>query len=146
MLGRYLLALYIPYVSDRYFNPVKNQDIRFLGEQMKPPGWKSQVAILAYSLLPLPTTPLFVAAGMARLKPAYIIPAFFVGKLTSDAAALSMGKYASQNVASIRAGLVLWQSLTGLVASLLLFGALLFLHWRSLVQHQRLVFRFRIFR
>ncbi|MBC7447262.1 MAG: hypothetical protein H7330_04325 [Hymenobacteraceae bacterium] len=146
VLGRYLLALYIPYVSDRYFNPVKNEDIRFLGEQMKPPGWKSQVAILAYSLLPLPTTPLFVAAGMARLKPVYIIPAFFVGKLTSDAAALSMGKYASQNVASIRAGLVSWQSLTGLAASLVLFGALLFIDWRTLVQQKKFSLRFSIFK
>lgn len=45
-----------------------------------------------YSLFLLPKTHLFVAAGMASIKPLYIIPAFFIGKFTSDAFALSMGE------------------------------------------------------
>ncbi len=146
VLGRYVLTLYIPYLSAAWFSAAKNEDIRFLGDKMKAHGWEGQLAILAYSLLPLPTTPLFVAGGMARIKPLYNVPAFFVGKLTSDAAALSMGRYAAQNAASIRAGLVSWQSLTGLAASLLLFGALLFIDWRALVQHKRLALRFSIFK
>lgn len=146
VLGRYVLSLYIPYLSAAWFNPAKQADIAFLGEKLKVPGWRGQVAILAYSLLPLPTTPLFVAGGLARIRPVYIIPAFFAGKLTSDAAALSMGRYAAQNAASIRAGLVSWQSLTGLAASLLLFGALLFIDWRALVQQKKLLLRFHIFK
>ena len=82
-LGRYLLTLYIPFLADKYFKPAKNEDVQFLGERLKQKGWKSQLAIVAYSLLPLPTTPLFLAGGMARIKPLYIIPAFFVGTTTS---------------------------------------------------------------
>ena len=146
VLGRYLLALYIPYLSAAYFSPAKNADIQFLGDKIKAIGWKSQLLILTYALLPLPTTPLFLAGGMARIRPIYIIPAFFAGKLTSDAILLSMGSYASQNIASIKAGLFSWQSLIGLIISSLLFGAVLFIDWRSLLQEKKLLFRFQIFK
>ena len=145
VLGRYLLTLYIPALSNKYFKPAKNEDVQFLGEQLKARGWKSQLFILAYSLLPLPTTPLFVAGGMARVGPRYIIPAFFVGKLTSDCVAVLMGRYASQNLGSIRAGLLSWESILGLLGSGLLLGALLFIDWRALLQKRQFVLNFRIF-
>ena len=92
ILGRFLLTLYIPLLSGRYFNVSKNEDVKLLGEHLKSRGWQSQAVIVAYSLLPLPTTPLFLAAGMARIRPRYIIPAFFVGKLSSDSVAVAMGQ------------------------------------------------------
>jgi membrane protein DedA with SNARE-associated domain len=146
ILGRYLLTLYIPHLSDKYFKPSKNEDIQFLGKKMKEKGWKSQMVIVAYSLLPLPTTPLFVAAGMARIKPLYIIPAFFVGKFTSDATALYMGKYASENVSKIKSNIFSWQSIGGLTGSLLLLCALLFIDWRSLIQKKKFLLKFKIFK
>ena len=146
ILGRYILTLYIPFLADKYFKPAKNEDVQFLGERLKQKGWKSQLAIVAYSLLPLPTTPLFMAGGMARIKPLYIIPAFFVGKLTSDTAALMMGRYASQNISRLRSSLLSWQSILGLAASLLLLGALLFIDWRSLIQRRKFVLKFNIFK
>lgn len=144
ILGRYILTLYIPYLSTRFFKPDKNEDIQFLGEQLKQRGWRSQLAIITYSLLPLPTTPLFLAGGMAGIKPRYIIPAFFVGKFTSDSLALAMGKYASENVSSLKANVFSWQSLAGLATSLLLIFALLFIDWRCLMQKRKLVLRFSI--
>ena len=146
ILGRYLLTLYIPFLADKYFKPAKNEDVQFLGERLKQKGWKSQLAIVAYSLLPLPTTPLFLAGGMARIKPLYIIPAFFVGKLTSDTAALMMGRYASQNISRLRSSLLSWQSILGLAASLLLLSGLLFIDWRSLIQRRKFVLKFNIFK
>jgi membrane protein DedA with SNARE-associated domain len=146
VLGRYILSLYIPRISDRYFKVAKNEDIKFLGEKMRSKGWKSQLAILAYSLLPLPTTPLFVAGGIARLKPVYIIPAFLVGKFTSDTIAVSMGNYARDNIETIRSDIFSWQSLCGLLVSLLLLAALLFIDWRSLIQDKKFVLKFRIFK
>jgi hypothetical protein len=145
ILGRYLLTLYIPVLSGKYFKPAKNEEVQFLGEQLKARGWKSQLFIVAYSLLPLPTTPLFLAGGMARIGPRYLIPAFFVGKLTSDSVAVSLGRYASLNLGSLRAGLLSWQSLLGLLTSGLLLGALLFVDWRALLEKRQLVLNFRIF-
>lgn len=146
ILGRYILSLYIPLISDKYFKAAKNEDVQFLGEKMKEKGWKSQMVIVAYSLLPLPTTPLFVAGGMARIKSLYIIPAFFIGKFTSDTVALSMGKYASENLDKLKSDLLSWQSLVGLLGSLLMLFALLFIDWRSLIQRKKFVLKFKIFK
>ncbi len=146
ILGRYLLTLYIPLLSGRYFNASKNADVQFLGEHLKAKGWQSQAVIVAYSLLPLPTTPLFLAAGMARIQPLYIIPAFFVGKLASDSVAVAMGNYASQNLGSLRANALSWQSITGLGTSLLLLLALLFIDWRTLIQQRKFTLVFNVFK
>ena len=145
ILGRYLLMRYVPALTGRFFNAAKNADVRFLGRQLRARGWQSQLAIVAYSLLPLPTTPLFVAAGMARIPARYVVPAFFVGKLTSDALAVSAGQYAAQNLAGWRASLFSWQTGTGLLGSVLLLLALLFIDWRTVIQHQKLRLNFRVF-
>ncbi len=146
ILGRYILSLYIPVISDKYFKPAKNEDIQFLGKKMKEKGWKSQLVIIAYSLLPLPTTPLFVAGGIAKIKPLYIIPAFFVGKFTSDAIALSLGKYASENIEHMKSNLLSWQSIAGLAGSLIMLCTLLFIDWRTLIQKSELLLKFKIFK
>ncbi len=144
ILGRFTLTLYIPKLSDKYFKPSKNDDVKFLGEKMKNNKWAGQVIVLAYSLLPLPTTPLFVAAGIARVSPLYIIPAFFVGKFTSDSIALTTGKYVSENLHSIKSNIFSFQSIIGLVASLLLLLAILFIDWRSLIQKKKFKLNFKI--
>ena len=46
IVGRYVLTLYIPLISERIFNPAKNADVRYLGTQLKKKGWKSQVGII----------------------------------------------------------------------------------------------------
>jgi membrane protein DedA with SNARE-associated domain len=144
ILGRYILSLYIPHISDKYFKPAKNKDIEFLGKKMKEKGWKSQLVIVAYSLLPLPTTPLFVAGGMAKIKPLYIVPAFFIGKFTSDTITVFTGKYASENLDKLKDDLLSWQSVCGLLGSLLLLCALIFIDWRTLIQKKKFVLKFKV--
>jgi len=146
ILGRYLLTLYIPLLAGRIFRKSKNEDVQFLGNKMKEKGWKGQMAILAYTLLPLPTTPLFLASGMARIKGIYIIPVFFVGKFTSDAITVHLGKYASENMESIIAGGFSWQSIASLILGLLLVSAVLFIDWRSLIQKKKFMLNFRIWK
>ena len=144
--GRYILTLYIPKLSGKIFKPSKNEDVQFLGDKLRKKGWKSQLAILVYSLLPLPTTPLFIAGGMAKMKPFYIIPAFFVGKFISDTVAVLMGKYAAENTQRLIHGMVNWKSITGLVIGLLLLCTLLFIDWRSLLQKKKFKLRFEIWK
>jgi len=144
ILGRYVLTLYIPFLAGRIFKRSKNEDVEFLGEIMKEKGWKSQVVIIAYSLLPLPTTPLFLAAGMAKIRPLYIIPAFFIGKFTSDTITVHLGKYASDNAKNIMQVAMSWKSITSLVVGLILLSALLFIDWRSLIQKKKFRLKFKI--
>lgn len=144
ILGRYILTLYIPKLSGKMFKQTKNEDVQFLGEKLMQKGWKSQAAILVYSLMPLPTTPLFIAGGMAQMKPIYIIPPFMIGKLISDMVAVLLGKYAAENASSLTEGMVSWKTITGLVVGLILIFVLLFVDWRTLLEKKKLVLKFRI--
>jgi len=144
ILGRYILTLYIPFLAGKIFKKSKNEDVEFLGNKMKEKGWKSQMLILAYSLLPLPTTPLFLAAGIAKVKPRYIIPAFFVGKFTSDAITVHLGKYAAENVTSLMESAFSLKSVASMVFGLLLVCAVVFIDWRSLIQRKKLKINFKV--
>jgi membrane protein YqaA with SNARE-associated domain len=146
ILGRYILTLYIPFLAGKIFKPSKNEDVEFLGKEMKEKGWRSQLFILAYSLLPLPTTPLFLAGGMAKIKPLYIIPAFFIGKFTSDTITVHLGKYAADNVASVLESALSVKSFASIGVGLLLICALLFIDWRSLIQKKKFQLNFKIWK
>lgn len=146
VLGRYILTLYIPSVAGLIFKKGKNEDIQFLGKTMKEKGWKAQTSILVYSLMPLPTTPLFLAAGISKVKPFFIIPSFFIGKFISDSLAVFLGKYATENTANLFDGVVNLKSISGLIVGLILIMGLLFIDWRSLLQEKKFKLTFSIFK
>lgn len=146
VLGRYILFLYTPFIANKYLKVSKNEDIQFLGDKMKENKWKGQLVILAYSLLPLPTTPLFLAAGISRVKAIYIIPAFLIGKFTSDTIALNAGKYASENTQKVIDDALSWKSLASFILSLILLFCLLFIDWRILIQKKKLALNFKIWK
>lgn len=142
--GRYILLLYAPFLSKRYLKDSKNEDIRYLGAKMNENKWKGVLVVLAYSLLPLPTTPLFLGAGISKIKPIYIIPAFLIGKFTSDAIALHLGKYASENTQTILDNLLSWQSIAGFSLGLIMIFGLFFINWRILIQTKKFELNFKI--
>jgi len=146
ILGRYVLTLYIPFLAGKIFKPSKNEDVEFLGKKMKEKSWRSQLFIVAYSLLPLPTTPLFLAGGMAKIKPLYIIPAFFIGKFTSDTITVHLGKYAADNVTSVLDSALSLKSFASIAVGLLLVCALLFIDWQSLIQKKKFQLNFKIWK
>ncbi len=146
VLGRGILSSYIPKISDRIFNQRETEDIRFLGKKLDSNGWKSQLFILFYTLMPLPSTPLFIAGGIARMRWINIIPAFCIGKLTSDAIAVTMGKYAAENTETILRGMVSVKSFIALGLGLLFIAGLLFIDWRALLQDKKFRIRFNIWR
>jgi membrane protein DedA with SNARE-associated domain len=146
VLGRFILTLYVPKLANSVFRKDKNEDVQFLGKKLKQKGWKSHLFVFTYSLMPLPTTPLFVGAGMARLTPLYIVPAFFFGKLISDTASVLMGKYAAENTEDLIEGAVSWKSIIGLVLGLILIFAIFFIDWRTLIQEKKLTLKFKIWK
>lgn len=146
ILGRFILTLYIPLLADKIFKQDKNNDVEFLGSKLKEKGWKSQTVIVAYSLLPLPTTPLFLASGMAKIRPLYIIPAFFLGKFISDAVAVNFGDYAVRNFDAVLHNLLSWKSITSIALGILLLFALLFIDWRTLIQKKKFQLKFKIWK
>jgi membrane protein YqaA with SNARE-associated domain len=144
ILGRYVLTLYIPFLAGKIFKKSKNEDVEFLGQKMKEKGWKSQLLIVTYSLLPLPTTPLFLAGGMAKIKPLFIIPAFFIGKFTSDAITVHIGKYAAENVTNVLESALSLKSIASLALGLILICAVIFIDWRNLIQKKKFQLNFKV--
>ena len=146
IVGRFILSLYISSISNRIFNASKNEDVQFLGKKIKEKGWKGQALILLYSLMPLPTTPLFIAGGMAKLKPLYIILPFIVGKFISDTVAVLLGDYAARNANEIFEGVISWKSVTALIAGLVLIFFLVFVNWRILLQQKKFTLKFNVWK
>jgi hypothetical protein len=146
LIGRYLLTLYIPGVSGRIFTKAKNDDVEFLGKKMKQKGLKGQAFILLYSLLPLPTTPLFIAGGMAKLGPQFLIPPFVIGKFISDTVAVLLGRYVAVNTEGIVKGVVSWKSITGLCLGLIMIIMLIFIDWQASFIQKKLIFKFNVWK
>jgi hypothetical protein len=69
-----------------------------------------------------------------------------VGKFTSDTIALSMGKFASENIENLKSHIISWQSISGLLISLLLLFALMFIDWRTLIQKKKFLLKFNVFK
>ncbi len=145
-MGRYFFSLYIGRLSGKVLKAEKIKDIEFLGGKLNASGLRTQGFTLLYTLLPISSTPLFVTAGIARLNPLNIIPAFVIGKFVSDALAVGMGNYAINNSADIWTGDGSPKAVVALLVYLVLILALLFIDWRTWLVQKKLRFKFKIWR
>jgi membrane protein YqaA with SNARE-associated domain len=145
-IGRYLYSGYIHRLSDHFIRAQKNDDLRFIGGRLSNNGWKVQLFVLLYTLMPLPSTPLFTAAGVARMNTITLIPSFFVGKFLSDAIMVFTGQFVANNVVSITQGLLSWQALLGTVLGLIIICLFLFTNWRKLLQEKKFSISFNIWK
>lgn len=145
-LGRYALSKYIPYLSLKVIRKEKNEDIQFVGQKLLDKGWRVQLFVLLYTLVPLPSTPLFTASGMARIPTRNIIPAFLVGKFLSDMVMVLAGDYAAKNAQAIAQGFWSWKTVTGTLLGVLLVCVFLFIDWRKLLQENKFRLNFSIWK
>ncbi len=145
-LGRYFYSAYVPLVSNRFIKPEKNEDVLFIGSKLRNNGWKVQTFVLLYTLMPLPSTPLFTAAGMARIPALNVIPAFLVGKFTSDALMVHAGDYVAQNATEVLEGIISWQSISAILLGIILVLIFLFIDWRTLLQDKKFRMHFNIWK
>ena len=145
-LGRYVLSKYIPVLSEKVIKSQKNEDIEFIGQKLAGNGWGIQLFVLLYTLMPLPSTPLFTASGMARIKTMHIIPAFFVGKFISDMIMVLTGDYAARNAEAMARGFLTWKTIMGTVLGIILVCVFLFIDWRALLQQKKFRLNFNIWK
>jgi len=146
VLGRYLLSLYVPKLLGKVIKQTKSDELEYVGSRLKGSLGRTWLFVAVYSLLPISTTALFSAAGLARIKPIQILPPFFVGKFVSDAVMLFSGSYAIHNSVDVLYGTFSWKGLTTVVVGLAVLGAFLFLDWRLLLQEKKLRLNFRIWK
>lgn len=144
--GRYIYSWYIPKLSERFIKPQKNEDLQFVGKRLSGDGWKVQLFVLLYTLLPIPSTPLFTASGMARVRTMHILPAFFVGKFISDAMMVMAGHYVAANIDEMWKGFLTWRSIIGTALVIVIICLFLFIDWRKLLQEKKLRLNFNIWK
>ena len=145
-IGRYLYSYYISRISDHLISAEKNQDMRFIGTRISSGGWKVQAFVFLYTLMPLPSTPLFTAAGIARIKTLVLIPSFFAGKFLSDAAMVLAGDRVAHNLVSISQGLLSWKTILGTFLGLIVISFFLFINWRKLLLEKKFGLSFNIWK
>lgn len=145
-LGRYLYSKYIPHLSARVITEEKHNDIRFIGKKLEGDGWRVQLFVVLYTLMPLPSTPLFTAAGIARIPAIRIIPAFLVGKFTIDTIMVLTGNFAVKNAQAIAHGFLSWRSVSGTLLGIVIICVFLFIDWRMLLEEKKFRLNFRIWK
>jgi membrane protein DedA with SNARE-associated domain len=140
------IQLYISKLSNRFIKQEKNTDLQFIGKRLEKGGWRVQLFVFIYTLMPLPSTPLFTATGVAKIKVLHIIPAFLVGKFISDAIMAITGDYIAQNLTSIIHGLLSWKTIAGTFIGLIVICFFLFTNWRQLLEQKKYGLSFKIWK
>lgn len=145
--GRLIFVTYIvPWVGKLALSRDKAEDLAFLGNKLSKKGWPAFLFIFLYSILPLSTTALFTAAGLAKVKRRLIIPPFFLGNFVGDAILVFSGKHAFQSVGEIFKGS--WSPKDIFLAGfgLFLVSGLLFVDWRTLLTEKKIAVKWAFWR
>ena len=145
-LGRYLMSLYIPRFAGLFIKRHKTDELKFLGKKLSESLWQSWLFVFIYSVTPLSTTALFLAAGMAKVKPSRTLPPFFCGKFLSDAVMIFTGLYAAANFTDLVHGSYSPRGIATLVCGGVVIAGCLFLNWRALLERKKFTFNFRIWK
>jgi len=128
-LGRVQLAHLSRYMGR--FLPAKDQaNANALASYITAhPNWRDGVTF-AYSLGPLPSNQLFIAAGIARISLRRMALFFFASRAIADTFWVWTAGKVARNLSEIFSrGVTNWQSIVAQVLSLLLVGVLFHLPW-----------------
>jgi hypothetical protein len=137
--GRVIFSsLIIPWLGSKTLGRDKEQDLRYLGQHINKKGTAALVFIFLYSLLPLSTTALFTAAGLARVRRIFILPPFFLGNLIGDGLLLISGKATIRSLGDLFKGSWSVKDLSMMAFGLFLVLGLLFVDWRTLLEKKHL--------
>ncbi len=146
VLGRYIMSLYFGKISNRLITVKKNEDLTFLGSKLSQNLPRAWGFVFIYTLVPLPTTPLFNVMGIAKVKPLTVLPPFFVGKFISDGYMLLAGNVIVTDIPSIIEGMLTLKSLLITLGALITMAGILFTDWMTLLQHKKFRLKFNVFK
>jgi hypothetical protein len=136
--GRLIFSSFIiPWLGSKTLSRDKEDDLRYLGTHINKKGTAAFVFIFLYSLLPLSTTALFTAAGLASVRKAFVLPPFFLGNLIGDGLLLISGKATIRSLGDVFKGSWTPRDISMMVFGLLVVLVLLFVDWRTLLQKRK---------
>lgn len=137
--GRYVFSQFVvPWVGRKTLGKKKNADLKFVGKKLSGKGWSVFSFVFLYSLLPLSTTALFTAAGLAKVKKAIIIPPFFLGNFIGDAIYLISGKYVITSASQMYKGFFNVKNIVLMIVGLGIILLMIVIDWRSLLEKKKL--------
>ena len=137
--GRLIFSsLIIPWLGEKTLGRHKESDLRYLGKRLSDKSLTMFLFIFLYSLLPLSTTALFTAAGLAGVRKVLVLPPFFLGNLIGDGILLLSGNAAVGSVNELFTGSWSLKDITIMAFGLIVVLALLFVDWRTLLQKKKL--------
>jgi membrane protein YqaA with SNARE-associated domain len=145
--GRLVFMTYIvPWLGKKTIGDDKEADLKFLGEHLSKRGMTTFLFIFAYSLLPLSSTALFTAGGLAGIRKILIIIPFFLGNLIGDSALLISGKYTFHHFADLYEGFGNLKSILLMAFGLLFVFLFLFIDWREWIIYKKLRLKWQFWR
>ena len=145
--GRLIYVTYIvPWVGKKTISNDKEKDLEYLGEKLGKKGTATLIFVFIYSVLPLSTTVLFTAAGLAKVKRRYVVPGFFLGNLIGDGAILVSGHYVIHHWQDFYKDSLNTKSLLIMGAGLFVVLMFLFIDWRQLLQHKNIKFKLKFWK
>lgn len=142
--GRMLFVTYIvPWLGKKTIGTKKDSDLKFVGRKLSEKDFTVFIFVFVYSILPLSTTALFMAAGLAKLKKIKIIPPFFLGNLIGDGALLITGHYAITHFSDFYKDSLSVKNVFLMLAGLVFISMFMFLDWRNLLENKKIRFKFK---
>lgn len=139
-------SVIVPWIGKKALGIEKESDLRFLGKKLSQHGWSTFTFVFLYSILPLSTTALFTATGLARVKKRYIIPPFFLGNLLGDGAILISGKYAIRNFSELYSGSYDLKNILLMLFGLTVMLLFLFIDWREMLTRKKLKMKWKFWK
>jgi len=143
--GRLILTLYIHRVSRFLLTRRERSNIECLGEQLGRTPIADFLFVFLYSLTPISTSPLFLAAGISGIKRREIFPPFVLGKLFGYGLILYAGRRASKDLSSLFSGHFTWQAAAFPLFGLAAVAGLLLVDWRLLFHERKLRLELHVF-
>lgn len=145
-IGRAILSEYIKWFSVKIFNDKEINNLKFLGEKIGHTPAVNITFSFLYSLTPLSTTALFVAAGVAHVKTSYVLTGFFLGRLVSYTVLVLSTSLIANNIEGLFEGRITWENALSALSGLSVFFFFIFIDWRQLLENKKVRFVFRIWK
>ena len=145
--GRLVYVTYIvPWLGKKAIGPDKEKDLQFLGKRLSKQGLATLGFVFVYSMLPLSTTVLFTAAGLAKVKRRFVVPPFFLGNLIGDGILLFSGQYAILHFGDMYKDSLNTKNILITFAGLTIITLFLFIDWREFLENKKIRFKFKFWK
>ncbi len=139
-------SMIVPWIGKKTLGVEKESDLRFLGVKLSQHGWSTFAFVFIYSILPLSTTALFTATGLAKVKKLYIIPPFFLGNLIGDSLILLSGKYAVNNFGELYSGTFNLKNILLMLFGFIVMLLFFFIDWREMLTNKNLKMKWQFWK